>query len=121
MPQQREKGIHLLAELFECEENVFIKFKKNILEKEVSSLNKKYNFRELGSYYHDFDSGGVTGIVALVESHVAIHTWPEDFFVTLDIFICNYKNDNTENAKLLFKNLVDLFKPHKIKTHILLR
>ena len=34
--------------------------------------------------------GGVTGVVLLAESHVAIHTWPELGNVTLDIYVCNF-------------------------------
>ena len=35
-----------------------------------------------------FDKGGLTGFVILVESHIAIHTFPQDGFATVDIFSC---------------------------------
>ena len=38
---------------------------------------------------HTFEeSGGVTGIAILAESHMCIHTWPENGFVAIDIFTC---------------------------------
>ena len=38
---------------------------------------------------HSFDnSGGVTGIAILAESHMSIHTWPETGYVAIDIFVC---------------------------------
>jgi S-adenosylmethionine decarboxylase len=37
---------------------------------------------------NSFDKGGMTGFVILVESHIAIHTFPKDGFVSFDIFSC---------------------------------
>jgi S-adenosylmethionine decarboxylase len=38
---------------------------------------------------HSFGEGqGVTGIALLAESHISIHSWPEDAFAAIDIFVC---------------------------------
>ncbi|MBB3117242.1 adenosylmethionine decarboxylase [Pseudoduganella violacea] len=43
----------------------------------------------LHSHFHGFGPGqGVTGVVLLAESHISIHTWPEDGFAAADIFMC---------------------------------
>lgn len=43
----------------------------------------------LHSYFHKFDQGGgVTGVVALAESHISIHTWPEHGYMAVDVFMC---------------------------------
>ncbi|MES2258863.1 MAG: adenosylmethionine decarboxylase [Pseudomonadota bacterium] len=43
----------------------------------------------LHSHFHGFGDGlGVTGVVLLAESHISIHTWPEDGFAAADIFMC---------------------------------
>ena len=43
----------------------------------------------LHSHFHAFGSGlGVTGVVLLAESHISIHTWPEQEFAAVDIFMC---------------------------------
>ena len=40
-------------------------------------------------YWHQFEPWGVTGFLLLKESHVSIHTWPEeDNFAAVDIFPC---------------------------------
>lgn len=38
--------------------------------------------------FHHFTGGGVTGVVAVKESHLAIHTWPETGYAAVDIFLC---------------------------------
>lgn len=38
---------------------------------------------------HQFtDSGGVSGVALLAESHISIHTWPERGFAAVDVFMC---------------------------------
>ena len=37
---------------------------------------------------HRFDSGGVSGVAILAESHMSIHTWPETGYAAVDIFVC---------------------------------
>lgn len=42
----------------------------------------------LGHTFHKFSPQGVTGIVAIAESHLSIHTWPEHGYAAVDIFTC---------------------------------
>jgi S-adenosylmethionine decarboxylase len=37
---------------------------------------------------HQFDPQGLTGIILLAESHISIHTWPEDGEAAVDVFTC---------------------------------
>jgi len=37
---------------------------------------------------HKFDPQGVTAIALLAESHISIHTWPEEGFAVCDVFTC---------------------------------
>ena len=37
---------------------------------------------------HKFDPQGVTGIAMLAESHLSIHTWPENGMAVCDVFTC---------------------------------
>ncbi len=43
--------------------------------------------------------GGITGMVLLSESHLAVHTWPEFGAVTLDVYVCNLHADNSARAQ----------------------
>lgn len=43
----------------------------------------------LHSYMHPFGAEqGVSGVVVLAESHIAIHTWPERGYAAVDVFMC---------------------------------
>lgn len=43
---------------------------------------------------HHFGPGmGVTGVALLAESHISIHTWPEDGLAAVDLFVCGEAAD----------------------------
>ena len=52
---------------------------------------------------NSFDKGGLTGFVILVESHIAIHTFPADGFASFDIFSCKYFSEETATKYLMEK------------------
>lgn len=39
--------------------------------------------------FHAFSPIGLTGVVIIAESHVAIHTWPEHNAICIDFFSCS--------------------------------
>jgi len=45
-------------------------------------------FTVVGEQFHQFEPVGVTGILLLSESHMSVHTWPEEKLATLDLFTC---------------------------------
>ena len=55
--------------------------------------------------FHQFSPQGVTGVVAIAESHLCIHTWPEYGYAAVDIFTCGDGFDPTQAAQLLIKRL----------------
>lgn len=111
-------GLHVLGEITTKEAN---KLKSlNQARRHINNVVKKYNFHQLGSFYHKFSkNGGFTGIVCLSESHISIHTWPELNYLTIDVYLCNYSRDNSAAAKKVFNGIVKFFKPLKtIKRNI---
>ena len=42
----------------------------------------------LHSYIHHFGNHGYSGVLVLEESHISIHTWPEEQFASMDIYMC---------------------------------
>ena len=40
-------------------------------------------------HVHEFgDSGGLSGVAVLAESHISVHTWPEIDYAAFDVFMC---------------------------------
>src|SRR4030065_2719920 len=53
------------------------------------------------------DSGGYSGFVMIVESHISIHTFPKKRFVSIDAYTC--KNDMDKDSLVkYFKGMFDL-------------
>ena len=61
--------------------------------------------------FHRFAPHGVSGVLLLLESHLSIHTWPEAGYVTLDVYVCNYTENNRPKAQKLFDDLQAAFNP----------
>lgn len=84
----------------------------------------------VGELFHRFDptvapaadaANGITGVVLLAESHVAVHTWPELGAATLDVYVCNLGRDNSARAEALLAALIELFAPAAVERHALMR
>ena len=59
--------------------------------------------------FHHFSPHGVSGVVVIAESHIAIHTWPEYQFAAVDIFTCG---DSCDPEKMRL-SLLDSFKAQR--------
>jgi len=53
------------------------------------SVINDLGLKSIGSVWHKFPGeGGVTGLVALTESHLACHTYPEHGVATFNLYCC---------------------------------
>ena len=81
----------------------------------------------VGTVFHQFpahtaaQAGGVTGVVLLAESHLALHTWPELGAVTLDVYVCNRSGDHSEQARQVMAAMRALFKPGRTEQRDVIR
>lgn len=58
---------------------------RTIMSRVIADLGLK----TVGSVWHTFDGeGGVTGLIALTESHLACHTYPEHGIATFNLYCC---------------------------------
>ena len=79
------------------------------------ALVERAGLTPVGECFHAFESAGVTGMVLLAESHLAVHTWPELGAVTLDVYVCNVSRDNSAQAEALLDGLAAAFAPKERK------
>ena len=106
--------MHILADLYQCQEPQILASKIK-LEKAILKIIQRARFNALTSLFYKFPDGGITGLILLSESHLAVHTWPEKSYVSLDIFLCNYSTDNNDKVRKAFDLFQVLLKPLKTK------
>lgn len=113
---QPVQGTHLVADLQGCRCDPGLLCDEAGLKTRLQQAVLDVGLTIVGETFHKFPDtpgqpGGVTGVLLLAESHVAMHTWPEFGVVTLDVYVCNYSADNSARAQLLMDALVTLFAP----------
>jgi S-adenosylmethionine decarboxylase proenzyme len=79
-------GQHLLVEYYNCNQQTL---------DDVAGIEKHMNDAALAcgativnSTFHRFEPWGVSGVVVIAESHLAIHTWPEYGYASVDLYTC---------------------------------
>jgi len=78
-------------------------------------------FHAFGTAPTTTSPSGVTGVVLLAESHLAVHTWPEVGVVTLDVYVCNRSADHAAQAEQIIEALCAAFAPQRVERHRLQR
>lgn len=119
-------GLHLTADLSGCRADALM-VDAAALAEQARAATEAAGLTVVGEQWHAFppapdgQPGGVTGVLLLAESHVALHTWPELASVTLDVYVCNYGEDNSPRARDLMDALIALFRPAHADRQSLMR
>ena len=79
-------GRHIIAELIDCDP-VILKDVHQIEQFMVKAAEDAHA-TVINSTFHHFAPFGVSGVVVIQESHLAIHTWPEYRYAAVDVFTC---------------------------------
>jgi len=110
------QGLHLTGDLFDCSCTSALLTDLERLSTLCRDATVAAGLTIVDEKYHVFPDwngqpGGITGAVLLAESHLAVHTWPERRGVTLDVYVCNFTDDNSGKAQQLFAELMMAFRP----------
>jgi S-adenosylmethionine decarboxylase len=123
-------GLHLTADLRGCSPRRDTMTEPMALRAACLAAVRGAGLVAVGELFHRFTPApgapagapvGITGVVLLAESHLAVHTWPEIGAVTLDVYVCNLGVDNSARAHALMNALVAVFEPAQIEHHALER
>ena len=115
-------GLHLTADLRGCRAGGAELTDPGALRDCCLRAVAAVGLHPVGELFHHFaPAGGVTGVVLLAESHLAVHTWPELSAVTLDVYVCNMQADNSARAEALLQALETVFMPARAERHRLQR
>lgn len=69
--------------------------------------------RIMAHLFHQLSPSGVAGTILLAESHLAIHTWPDERSATLDVFVGTRSRNNRAKARAIYSFLRDGLMPDK--------
>ena len=120
------QGLHLTADLQGCRCASAWLLDATALGRACSDAVRAAGLQAVGQLFHEFPAtargpGGVTATVLLAESHLCVHTWPEQRAVTLDVYVCNFGADHSAKARALMDALLALFQPTAVDRHALQR
>ncbi|MGI9133154.1 MAG: S-adenosylmethionine decarboxylase family protein [Rhodoferax sp.] len=110
------QGLHLTADLHQCACPGHWLTDAGVLLARCLDEVRAAGLQPVNQLAHSFGptahgDGGVTATVLLAESHLCVHTWPEQAGVTLDVYVCNFSADHSTQAQGLLDALIALFAP----------
>ncbi len=79
-------GRHILVEFMNCKADVLNDVAA--IENAMVEAAQIAGATVINSTFHHFSPYGVSGVVVIQESHLAIHTWPEYRYAAVDLFTC---------------------------------
>lgn len=107
------QGTHVFGELSGCDAAPLIGIQE-VMEC-VRNIIDQSGLSRVAETSHIFPNGGYTFVICLAESHLAIHTWVDERFVTLDVFACNVTKEQSSAARQVFDRAAEIFRPKDIR------
>ena len=96
-------GKHCILELYDCDHAKLND--EAFLRTTITTAAKRAGATLLNLITHRFEPQGVTGLALLAESHLSIHTWPENGYAAVDVFTCGDQTMPEQACELLRQEL----------------
>ena len=99
----RALGHHLLTEFYGCDHDILndVGQIKDLMDQAAVLSGASI----VESIFHRYSPHGVSGVVVIEESHLAIHTWPEYGYAAVDLFTCGDTVDPWKAHEFLKESL----------------
>jgi S-adenosylmethionine decarboxylase len=100
-------GKHVYGNLYDVD--LSVAGDEERLRRVVAEAAELGNMRiwDLRSWKFGGEKGGVSVIALVVESHIAVHTWVEYRYATVDVYTCGERSDPFK----AFEHIVKVLKP----------
>ena len=76
----------MLLELYDCDPEAIDNLE--VVKASMVEAAKRAQATIVDVVFHEFNPVGISGVVVIAESHLAIHTWPEHRYAAVDVFSC---------------------------------
>jgi S-adenosylmethionine decarboxylase len=106
-------GKHIYGNLYGCQESFInneVALKNLVIE---AAKVAKMTIWDTKVWKFGGEKGGVSALALILESHIAIHTWNEFQYATVDVFTCGDKSDPVQ----AFEYIVSKMKPKSVTKH----
>ncbi len=84
-------GRHILAEYYDCDAQLLNE--PQFVEDTMKEAAVRAGSTIVDSVFRRFAPHGISGVVVIAESHLAIHSWPEYGYAAVDLFTCGENVD----------------------------
>jgi S-adenosylmethionine decarboxylase proenzyme len=108
-------GQHLLVEFYNCNPDMLDNVQG--IERHMNDAALRSGATIVESAFHRFQPYGVSGVVVISESHLAIHTWPEYGYASVDLFTCG----DTVDPLVAYEYLRGVFEAKHVEIQMLKR
>jgi len=85
-PDSASVGQQIVLDLYQCETERFDDI--DWVRRTLVEAAERANATIVQVIFHQFAPWGISGVVVIAESHIAIHTWPEKRYAAIDVFTC---------------------------------
>ncbi len=109
----RYAGTHLIVDLWGAEHLDDLAHVEATLRNAVTAAKATLLHIHL---HHFTPNQGISGVAVLAESHISIHTWPENGYAALDVFMCG-----GAEPQATIEVLRAAFKPDRLAVEEILR
>ena len=96
-------GRHILVEYFGCNRKILNNL--DSIKRYMDEAAIQSGATIVDNVFHLFNPHGVSGVVVIAESHLAIHTWPEYGYAAVDLFTCGETVDPWKAFEFLKEKL----------------
>lgn len=96
-------GRQILVEFYGCDKTVL--GDTELIHKTMHEAAVASGATVVNEVFHAFNPAGVSGVVVIAESHLAIHTWPEYGYAAVDLFTCGTEVDPWMAFRLMKEKL----------------
>ena len=86
MARAEKRPQHVIGDLWDCPPQV-LRDEQHVREVMLAAARES-GATVVDQTFHRFDGSGISGVVAVKESHLTVHTWPERGYAAVDVFLC---------------------------------
>ena len=85
-PRMTSLGVQVFGDLYQCEHAALDDLPR--VQAVMLEAARRCGATVVADFAHRFSPHGCSGVVVIAESHLAIHTWPEEGYAAVDLFTC---------------------------------